>query len=440
VADRGGIFVSLRTRNYRLWISGQMVSLVGTWMQRVAQDWLVLDLSHGNAFLLGVVMALQFGPTLLLSVWGGMLADRYDKRRMLMLTQALMALFALTVGLLQVTGLVRIWHVMAVAFAMGCAAAIEAPTRQSFTIEMVGPEHLPNAVGLNSMVFNLAGIIGPAISGVLIGLVGTGWVFLLNFVSFIGVGIALWRMRPAELHPSDPVPAAKGQLRQGFSYVWHRRDLFMIMLTVFLVSTFGLNFSLTLAVLARETFGRGAESYGLLSTALAVGTLLGATLAARRTEKVRMNLFYSAAMAFGVSEAVVSVMPTYLSVAVALIPTGLLALTFTTSAMNIIQLSVDSQLRGRVMGIYMVAFLGGTPLGSPLVGWLADLHGGRMPLLIGGVVSVAAGLTCAVYLRRHPCPVVAEVVPEAGQIRAGLVPPAPVATPVCEPTPLARRT
>lgn len=199
-----------------------MVSLIGTWMQRVAQDWLVLDLSHGNAFLLGVVMALQFGPTLLLSVWGGMLADRYDKRRMLMLTQALMALFALTVGLLQVTGLVRIWHVMAVACAMGCAAAIEAPTRQSFTIEMVGPEHLPNAVGLNSMVFNLAGIIGPAISGVLIGLIGTGWVFLLNFVSFIAVGIALWRMRPGELHSSEPIPAAKGQLRQGFSYVWRR--------------------------------------------------------------------------------------------------------------------------------------------------------------------------------------------------------------------------
>lgn len=436
MADRGGIFVSLRTRNYRLWISGQMVSLIGTWMQRVAQDWLVLDLSHGNAFLLGVVMALQFGPTLLLSVWGGMLADRYDKRRMLMLTQALMALFALTVGLLQVTGLVRIWHVMAVACAMGCAAAIEAPTRQSFTIEMVGPEHLPNAVGLNSMVFNLAGIIGPAISGVLIGLIGTGWVFLLNFVSFIAVGIALWRMRPGELHSSEPIPAAKGQLRQGFSYVWRRRDLFMIMLTVFLVSTFGLNFSLTLAVLARETFGRGAESYGLLSTALAIGTLLGATFAARRTKKVRMTLFYGAAMAFGLSEVVVSAMPTYLSVALALVPAGLLALTFTTSAMNIIQLSVDSQLRGRVMGIYMVAFLGGTPLGSPLVGWLADLHGGRMPLLVGGLVSAAAGLVCATYLHRHPCPVVAGEVPGADD----MVPPAPAATPVCEPTPLARRS
>ncbi|MBA0048079.1 MFS transporter [Mycobacteroides sp. LB1] len=435
MADRGGIFVSLRTRNYRLWISGQMVSLIGTWMQRVAQDWLVLDLSHGNAFLLGVVMALQFGPTLLLSAWGGVLADRYDKRRMLMFTQTLMALCALTVGVLQVTGLVQIWHVMTVAFAMGCAASIEAPTRQSFTIEMVGPEHLPNAVGLNSMVFNLAGIVGPAISGVLIGMIGTGWVFLLNFVSFIGVGIALWRMNPDELRTSDPVPPAKGQLRQGFSYVWHRRDLTMIMLTVFLVSTFGLNFSLSLAVLARETFGQGAESYGLLSTSLAIGTLLGATMAARRTKKVRLRLFFSAAIAFGISESVVSVMPTYFAVAVALIPTGLLALTFTTAAMNIIQLSVDSQLRGRVMGIYMVAFLGGTPLGSPLVGWLADLHGGRMPLLVGGVVSVAAGLACAAYLRRHPCPVVVEEIPETDDV----VPPAPAATPVCEPTPLARR-
>lgn len=435
MADRGGIFVSLRTRNYRLWISGQMVSLIGTWMQRVAQDWLVLDLSHGNAFLLGVVMALQFGPTLLLSVWGGMLADRYDKRRMLMLTQALMALFALTVGLLQVTGLVRIWHVMAVACAMGCAAAIEAPTRQSFTIEMVGPEHLPNAVGLNSMVFNLAGIIGPAISGVLIGLIGTGWVFLLNFVSFIAVGIALWRMRPGELHSSEPIPAAKGQLRQGFSYVWRRRDLFMIMLTVFLVSTFGLNFSLTLAVLARDLRPRR----GVLQAALhGAGHRHAAWRHFRGPshQKVRMTLFYGAAMAFGLSEVVVSVMPTYLSVALALVPAGLLALTFTTSAMNIIQLSVDSQLRGRVMGIYMVAFLGGTPLGSPLVGWLADLHGGRMPLLVGGLVSAAAGLVCATYLHRHPCPVVAGEVPEADD----MVPPAPAATPVCEPTPLARRS
>ncbi|MUM15906.1 MFS transporter [Mycobacterium sp. CBMA271] len=439
MADRGGIFVSLRTRNYRLWISGQMVSLIGTWMQRVAQDWLVLDLSHGNAFLLGVVMALQFGPTLLLSAWGGVLADRYDKRRMLMVTQALMALCALSVGVLQVTGLVRIWHVMAIALAMGCVAAIEAPTRQSFTIEMVGPEHLPNAVGINSMVFNLAGIVGPAISGVLIGLIGTGCVFLLNFISFVGVGVALWRMRPAELRPSDPIPAAKGQLRQGFSYVWNRRDLFMVMLTVFVVATFGLNFSLTLAVLARETFGRGAASYGMLSTCLAFGTLLGATLAARRTKQVRMRLFFGAAVAFGISEAVVSVMPTYFAVAVALVPTGLLALTFTTAAMNIIQLSVDSQLRGRVMGIYMVAFLGGTPLGSPLVGWLADLHGGRMPLLVGGVVSVAAGLACATYLRRHPCLVVAEDISGTDDVLNGPVPPAPAATPVCEPTPLARR-
>lgn len=421
------MFVSLGTRNYRLWISGQLVSLVGTWMQRVAQDWLVLELSGGNAFLLGVVMALQFGPTLLLSAWGGVLADRYDKRRLLMGTQTLLALCALGVGLLQVTGVVRIWHVMVFAFAMGCVAAIEGPTRQSFTIEMVGSEHLSNAVGLNSMVFNLAGILGPAISGVLIGIVGTGWVFLINFVSFVGVLTALWSMRPAELHSSTPLPRAKGQLRQGFVYVWQRCDLRMIMATVFLVSSFGLNFSLTLAVMARQTFGRGAASYGLLSTALAVGTLLGATNAARRTKKVRLRLFFGAAIGFGIAEMIVSVMPTYYTVALALVPTGLLALTFTTAAMNIVQLSVDSQLRGRVMGIYMIAFLGGTPLGSPVVGWLANMAGGRMPLLVGGAVSCLAALGCAAYLQRHPCYLVGDEVP----------PEAEAQTP--EPAPVARR-
>lgn len=246
-----GMFAALHNRNYRLWASGQIVSLVGTWMQRIAQDWLVLTLSDGNALAVGIVMALQFGPTLFLSVWGGVLADRYDKRRILIFTQWASAVCALVLGLLDVGGLVALWHVFLIAFALGCVSALDAPVRQSFTIEMVGKEHLSNAIALNSMTFNTARIVGPAISGVLINLIGTGWVFLLNVATFGGVLIALYLMNKKELIPSEPAPRTKGQVRDGFRYVWGRKDLRVIMVSVFMVSTFGLNFAISPAVMAR---------------------------------------------------------------------------------------------------------------------------------------------------------------------------------------------
>lgn len=395
------MFAALRTRNYRLWASGQIVSLVGTWMQRVAQDWLVLTLSGGNGFAVGIVMALQFGPTLFLSVWGGVLADRYDKRKLLMITQVFAAVCGLVLGLLDVGNIVELWHVYVIAFVLGCSSAIDAPVRQSFTIEMVGKQALSNAIALNSMTFNLARIIGPAISGVLITLIGTGWVFLINAASFAAVFGALLAMRAKDLFTVEPAPRAKGQVRAGFAYVWGRPDLRVMLATVFMVSTFGLNFPLSLAVLARNTFGSGADAYGLLSTTLAVGTLVGATLAARRATTPRLRLFVGAVIAFGVFELLVGLMPTYLLVALLLIPAGALNLTFSTSAMNILQMSVPSDMRGRVMGIYMLCFLGGTPVGSPVLGWLADVVDPRAPLVFGGVVSVATGLFAGIYLMRH---------------------------------------
>ncbi|NLU82436.1 MFS transporter [Rhodococcus sp. HNM0569] len=395
------MFVALRTRNYRLWASGQIVSLVGTWMQRVAQDWLVLTLSDGNALAVGIVMALQFGPTLLLSVWGGVLADRFDKRRILVATQVSMALCALVLGVLDVGGVVALWHVYLIAFVLGCASAIDAPARQSFTIEMVGPEHLSNAIALNSMTFNAARIVGPAISGVLITWIGTGWVFLLNVGTFAGVLLGLLLMNARELMPGPRAERAKGQVREGFRYVLGRADLRVLMAAVFMVSTFGLNFPVSLAVLARNTFDRGADAYGLLSTTLAIGTLAGAVFAARRRTPPRLRTFLAAAVGFGAFETLVGVMPTYPLVALLLIPTGALTLTFTTSAMNILQMSVPSEMRGRVMGIYMLCFLGGTPLGSPVLGWLADVLDPRAPLVVGGVVSLVSGAVAVAYLMRR---------------------------------------
>ncbi len=395
------MFAALRTRNYRLWASGQIVSLVGTWMQRVAQDWLVLTLSGGNGLAVGIVMALQFGPTLVLSVWGGVLADRYDKRTLLMITQAFAAVCGLVLGLLDVGNVVELWHVYVIAFVLGCSSAIDAPVRQSFTIEMVGREKLSNAIALNSMTFNTARIIGPAVSGVLITVVGTGWVFLINAASFAAVFGALCAMRKKELFDVDRAPRAPGQVRAGFAYVLGRPDLRVLLATIFVVSTFGLNFPLSLAVLARNTFGSGADAYGLLSTTLAVGTLAGATLAARRVGTPRLRLFLGAVIAFGILELLVGLMPNYPLVALLLIPTGAVTLTFTTSAMNILQMSVPSDMRGRVMGIYMLCFLGGTPIGSPVLGWLADVVDPRAPLVVGGIVSLVSGVFAAVYLLRH---------------------------------------
>ncbi|WP_267935135.1 MFS transporter [Saccharothrix sp. S26] len=397
------MFGSLRVRNYRLYASGQVVSLVGLWMQRVAQDWLVLELSDGSPVALGIAAALQFAPTLLLSLWAGVLADRMDKRKLLLVLETGLGLCALTLGLLDVTGVVQLWHVYLLCLLLGAVSAVETPVRQSFVVEMVGRDQLTNAVALNAMTFNLARMVGPAVAGVMIIVVGTGWVFLINAVSFVGVLAGLLLMRASELHRGDPVPREKGQLREGLRYVRKRPDLVILLFLVFFISTFGLNFYVTLAVLARNTFGGDADAYGLLSTMLAVGTLAGATLAAKRSAngKPRLRLLIIGALAFGVLEIVAGIMPSIWLTCAALIPLGIAMMTFTTTANATVQLAVSPAMRGRVMGLYMLVFLGGNPVGGPVMGWLAEHFTARAPLVVGGAVSILAAVVGGVVLARR---------------------------------------
>ncbi|ANZ36598.1 MFS transporter [Lentzea guizhouensis] len=393
------MFSSLRIHNYRLYASGQIISLVGVWMQRVAQDWLVLELTNGSAVALGIAASLQFLPVLLLSMWGGVLADRLDKRRLLLWLESALGVCALALGLLDVSGVVELWHVYVLCFLLGCFSAVETPVRQSFVVEMVGRSSLTNAVALNSMMFNLARIIGPAVAGLAIVAIGTGWVFIANAVSFVGVVLGVWLMRTTELLRSDPVPRAKGQLLSGLRYVRGRPDLMTVMLLVFFISTFGFNFYLTLAIMARNVFGGDADAYGLLSTLIAVGTLAGATWAARR-KTPRMSVFIGSGVVFGVLEVVSGLMPTMLLTGLMMIPVGVAMMTFNTTANATIQLAVEPEMRGRVMGIYMLVFLGGNPVGGPLMGWLGEVNG-RAPIIVGGVVSVLVTVTAWVILVRR---------------------------------------
>ena len=391
-------FRSLRVRNYRLFASGQILSLTGTWMQRVAQDWLVLSLTHSGVALC-VTTALQFLPMLLFGMYGGVLADRYPKRQLLLMTQATSAIFAAALGVLDVTGVVQPWHVFVLAFLLGTAAAVDTPTRQAFVVELVGPTDLPNAIGLNSATFNSARILGPAIAGILINWVGTGPVFLINAVSYAAPIMALLAMRDSELFRGKPAARAKGQARAGLQYVRSRPELLMPIVLVAIVGMFGLNFQMTLALMAQQTFHRDAGAYGVLSAALAFGCLIGALGAARRA-RPRHRLLYGAAFAFGILEFVDAFVPSYWTLVVLLVPTGVAILTMTTSANSLCQTLASPSMRGRVMALYVLVFLGGTPFGAPLIGALASVLGPRSSLYIGGAASAAAAFGCAMAFAR----------------------------------------
>jgi MFS family permease len=396
---RTGMFRSLQVRNYRLYASGQLVSLTGTWMQRVAQDWLVLTLTNSGTAL-GIVTALQFGPSVLLGPVGGVLADRGDKRRILLATQSALAVVALVLGLLDVGGVVQYWHVLVLATALGVISGIDMPVRQSFVIEMVGKDDLTNAVAINSTIFNSGRIIGPALAGVLITAVGTGWAFIGNAASSAAVLAGLMLMRTDELFPSTPVQRGRGQLREGLRYVRARRDLVLTMVLIFVFGTFGLNFAITCALMAKQVFHRGASGYGLLSTALAVGACIGAILATRRTTRPSTLFLLGSAAIFSVGEVAAGLMPTYLATTLVLIPTGLAMLSVTTAANSHVQLGVAPTMRGRVMALYLVCFMGGTPFGAPLIGWLAGVAGPRWGLIGGGLVCLVSVAGLAVFVAR----------------------------------------
>jgi MFS family permease len=393
-------FQSLHNRNYRLYATGGVVSNIGTWMQRVAQDWLVLQLTDNSGVALGITTGLQFLPMLLLAPFAGTLADRYSKRHVLMVTQASMGLLGAVLGVLDVTGVVQVGHVYVLALLLGVAAAVDAPARQSFVIEMVGREDVPNAVGLNSASFNLGRVIGPAVAGLLIVAFNTGPVFLINAASFGAVIFALWRMRASELTPMPRAERGKGQVVEGVRYVRGRPDLLMVMIIVFFVGTFGLNFQMNSALMATEVFHKGAGEYGLLGSVMAIGSLSGALLSARRG-KPRLRLIVLAAVAFGVVEVVAGLMPSYITFIAMLIPLGLCQMTLLNAANATMQLGVDPVMRGRVMALYMAVLMGGTPFGAPLVGAVAEAFGARWTLILGGLISAAAALVAGAVLMRR---------------------------------------
>ncbi len=388
-------FRSLRHYNYRLWAAGALVSNIGTWVQRTAQDWLVFaELTQHNGAAVGIVMALQFAPQFLLLPWSGLAADSLNQRQLLMATQATMGALALALGILTVTGLVQLWHVYVFAFLFGSAAALDAPVRQTFVAELVGDDDLPNAVALNSMSFNLARMIGPAVSGVAIATVGTGWGFLANGASFLAVLISLMLLRRAELRPNRRAPRGKGRFVEGLRYVRGRPDLVAILFMLFFIGTFGLNFPIFVSTMGVRIFHADAAGYGLLSSIMAVGTITGAFLNAGRDRIEFRNLIVSATV-FGLGCALAALAPGYWFFAAALVVIGVAALSFTNTTNSLMQLSTETTMRGRVMALRVGIALGGTPIGAPIVGWVADHESPRWAMAIAavsGIVAAAIGV------------------------------------------------
>ncbi len=395
-----GAFRSLSVRNYRTWAAGAIVSNVGTWMQRTAQDWIVLaELTRHNATAVGIVTGLQFGPQLLLLPLTGLAADRFDRRKLLFVTQSTMGLLALALGLLAIFHLVRLWHVYVFAFLLGCAAAFDAPARQTFVAELVQETHLSNAVALNSTSFNAARMIGPAIAGLLIAAVGAGWVFVLNAASFAAVLLSISMLRIDELHMRERIGRSSGGFLGGLRYVLGRGDLLLILFMLLLIGAFAINFPIFISTMAVSVFHAGASQFGLLTSMMAVGSVIGALLAARR-ERPNMNILVAGAAAMGAGLVLAALAPHYLPFGLALVLVGLSAQTLTTSAIGQVQLTTEPVMRGRVMALLMAVTLGTTPIGAPIVGWVADTFGPRWAIGVGAASClVAAGVALYFTMR-----------------------------------------
>jgi MFS family permease len=393
-------FRSLGVHNYCLWFTGATVSNIGTWMQRTAQDWVVLtELTHNDAGAVGVTMALQFGPQLVMVSITGLVADRMNPRKLLMLTQGAMGLLGLGLGLLTLSGSLQLWMMYLFALGLGIAAAFDAPVRQTFVGSLVPPTHLSNAVGLNSASFNTARLIGPAVAGLLIAGVGSGWVFLINAATFAATMGALAGLRTSELIVRTAPKGRRGQIRAGFGYVRGRPDLLVLFTMVFLMGTLGLNFPIFASTMASVTFHQGAGEYGILSSALAVGSLAGALIAARR-EKPRFGVVALSALAFGLALGSAALMPTYITFGLVLPLVGICSITMLNNANAYVQTTTPPELRGRVMSLYMAIFMGGTPLGAPLVGWVANVYGPRWGLAVGAMGGVLAALVFFLWWTR----------------------------------------
>lgn len=394
-------FRSLGVFNYRVWFVGATVSNIGTWMQRTAQDWIVLTmLTRNDATAVGVTMALQFGPQLLLTPLSGLVADRFDRRRVLIATQATMGALGLGLGLLTVTGTVQLWMVYAFALLLGCAASFDSPVRQTFVSSLVPPSMLSNAVGLNSMSFNSARLIGPAAAGLLTAAVGAGWVFLINAITFAATLAALFLFRRDELVPHRRVPRARGQIREGLGYVGRRSDLVLVFTMIFLMGTIGANFAIYSATMARVAFHQGADTFGVLSSAFAVGSVAGSLMAARR-QRPRLRSVALGAAGFGFALIAAAFMPTYWSFALVLPLVGVAAITMMNTANAYVQTTTDPLLRGRVMSLYMAIVMGGTPIGAPLIGAITNAFGPRSGLIAGAMGGLVPAAIAAVWWVRH---------------------------------------
>lgn len=386
-----GNWRSFRHRNYRILFPANTVSNIGSWAQRIAQDWLVLELTNNNGTYLGLVTAVQFAPVLAFSLHGGKLADRFNKRKVLILTNIIGGSASLALGALVMTDLIALWHVFVLAGILGISTAIDAPVRQAFTTEVVGQTDLPNAVSLNSANFNAGRLVGPAISGGLIAAFGTGPSFIVNGLSYLFVIAALANLNEKAFFHLDR-PKSDGSIREGIAYAKARPDIYVVMLMVFFLATFGLNFQIFNALMATQEFGLGPANFGLMGTFIAIGSLSGA-IGSARLERFRNTKFViRGGVAFSASIMVLSILPNYISYVIWLPICGVTALTTLVSANSIVQTSTDPAIRGRVMGLYLLIFMGGTPFGSPLIGSTTELIGIRPTIALCGGISLAASL------------------------------------------------
>ena len=399
MASETGSLRSFRHRNFQIFFAANFISNIGTWAQRVAQDWLVVTDLHKGGSELGIVTGLQFLPSLLFSLYSGVLADRFNKRKLLLITNLGGGITALILGLLVVSKRVTLIEVFVLAFALGMFSALDAPVRQSFTSEVVGKSDVANAISLNSANFNAGRLIGPGISGLLIKAFHTGPSFLLNAASYLVVLIALLFMREERLH-RNKAPEGKPKISEALAYVKSRPDILALMSTVFFAATFGLNFQIFNALIATKIFHKDAGSYGILGSILAIGSLSAAIISTKLDKRRRPKFIMLSAAIFGVTLFIVSFMPNYGSYATFLPVCGLVALTTMISANSYVQVTSAPQLRGRVMGLYLLIFLGGTPIGSPVIGWLSDSIGIRHTIALCGVIT-SLGAVGTYFLLRN---------------------------------------
>jgi MFS family permease len=390
---------SLRVPNFRLFTLSNIVAMSGTWMQRIAQDWLVLELS-GSVTAVGITVALQFAPMLLFGLYGGLIVDRYSKRMLLILTQATIGVLSAVLAVLAITGVVEVWHIFVIAFLGGVVTVVDNPTRQVFVNELVGPRHLRNAISVNSSVFQLGGLIGPAIAGVLLVAVGAGWAFAINAAACAVTVITLFQLSTSKLIRSAAAPRSKGQLKEGLAYVLRKPAIFWSIVMVAVLSVFALSMPVILSAYATEVYGVGAAGYGLFNSLVAAGALTGAILSTRR-RSVRLRTVVLMGVCWGVLQAVAGLMPTQWGFAAMLVALGVANLLFITAANSLVQMSSNISIRGRVMSLYVLVLLGGQALGGPLMGWIVENNGPQFGMTLSGLVPAAAAVVIGIHLARR---------------------------------------